>query len=174
MESLCRVLKRVDPPSRHDPKEEDEERKMLRVSLQNIEKEKMFDEFKIRDVQNDVKTRDALLKEKQQQVDSLLPLYTENITLRDRIKDLEAKLFQVVREKQAVEARLERQVFTMGDVHQKKIAEARTKSMDTINEHLQTLRALFLKKGMAEDEDALAQYVNCEDQIRIAVGINLV
>lgn len=186
MQSLCRVLKRsASSLDIQKYEEEKEERKVLRTSLQTIESERqriesekqriesdrLFQEFRLKDVQNDVRTRDALLKEKEKQVDSLLPLHAENVALRERLKEMEEKLVRTLREKEVLESRLMTQAAVLGDACQKKMATARENSTNSINGHLQVLRMIFVKNKIPEDD--LAQYVLCEDGIRTAVALNL-
>lgn len=176
MQSLVRILKRSASQLDVNPKdrggEEEEERKSLKHSLQKAESERLFDQFRLQDVQNDVKTKDALLSEKNKHIESLIPLHTENTILRERLKQMEDEVARLAREKQDLESRLMTQSTMLGDAYQKRMANARDNSTATINGHLQVLRMIFVKNKIPEDD--LAQYVLCEDGIRTAVALNLI
>jgi cell division septum initiation protein DivIVA len=137
-----------------------------------LEKTNLFNEYKVKDVQKDVQTRELIIREKDKIIDSLLPLQQKNEQLIERIKALEEKLFVQVRLKQVLEERIQKQVDELGKVHQKRIEDARTASMNTINEHIQLLQNLFQKSNL--NEECLAAFVTSTDAIRTAVGINLI
>lgn len=174
MNALTRVMKRPPPPKRKDEEEEDE-RKKLKDSLHETEKTALFHEYKVKDIQKDLRTRDELLREKQRQIDSMMPLFHENNNLRKRIEDLESKLFTQVRLVQSLDARVQTQADELGKVHQKRIADARSASMHIINEHVQLLQNLFLKyvTDPKSKDECLSAFVVSMDAIRTAVGINL-
>jgi hypothetical protein len=177
MQTLSRVLKRTEPPVRSNreskDEEEIEERKALRTSVQNLEREKLFNEFRVKDVQKDVQARDALLKEKEKELERFMPIYNDNVALRQRVKELEEKLIQAVRDKHATETRLEKQADALASVHQKRISDARTASMNVINDCVLKLRALFFNRNNMTEEEVIAEFVCVTDMIRTTVGINL-
>lgn len=175
MEVLLKILKDPEKRGRDITKKEDdngEERKKLKVSIKELEKTNLFNEFKVKDVQKDVQTRELIIREKDKIIDGLLPLQQKNEQLIGRIKDLEEKLFLQVRLKQSLEERIQKQADELGKAHQKRIEEARTASMNIINEHIQLLQNLFQKSNM--NEECLAAFVTSADAIRTAVGINLI
>lgn len=174
MNTLCKELKK----KRSIDDEEDNRsngRQKLVSSLQEAEKSSLFNEWRIKDVQKDVQTRDLIIHEKEKQIAFLTSLQQKNEQQADRIKDLEAKLFAQTRAYQQLELRIIKQAEEMGRVHQKRIEDARTAAMGTINEHVQQLQVLFQSQTDSKaKEDALCAFVVSTDAIRTAVGINLI
>lgn len=175
MEVLLKILKdpkETKPNKKRERDVEIDEREKLKVSVQELEKTNLFNEFKVKDVQKDVQTRELIIREKDKIIDGLLPLQQKNEQLVERIRALEEKLMSQVRAKQVLEDRIQKQADELGRVHQKRIEDARTASMNTINEHIQLLQNLFQKSNLSEE--CLAAFVTSADAIRTAVGINLI
>lgn len=181
MNVLCKVLKTPTEKKRERDSidllsELDNERKRLTASLHETEKEAIFQEYKAKDVQKDVQTRELIIREKDKQIEALLPLHQRNEQLVGRVRDLEEKLIAQVRLAQTLETRLQRQADDLGRAHQKRIEDARAGSMAIINEHIQLLQNLFQKYVVdaKSKEECLAAFVVSMDAIRTAVGINLI
>lgn len=175
MHTCINVLKRdLQTPSPPAIEKEAEERKRLRVSLKEAEQARLFEEFRVKDVQKDVQSRDAIIQEKDKQIAALLPLYQENITLRKRNEDLQASLLLAAKTNQTLETRLTKQANEMATAFEKRLEAARNAAMDTINEHVQSLFILFQKHTDPKTrEQGLADFVAHADAVRTAVGINL-
>lgn len=175
MNVLCKVLKAPEKKRERESiellSEFDSERKRLTASLHETEKAAIFQEYKAKDIQKDVQTRELIIREKDKQIEALLPLHQRNEQLVGRVRDLEEKLMAQVRLTQALETRLQKQADDLGRAHQKRIEDARAGSMAIINEHIQLLQNLFQKYGK---EECLAAFVVSMDAIRTAVGINLI
>lgn len=157
-------------------KKEKEERLRLSSSIHELEKTNLFQEYKVKDVQKDVQSRELIIREKEKQIEALLPLHQKNEQLITRINDLEDKLFAQVRLNRVLEDRIQRQVDDLGKVHQKRIEEARGNAMNTINEHVLILQILFQKYIIdpKAKEECLGAFVVSVDAIRTTVGINLI
>jgi len=177
MNTLFKELKN-NKRSLNDDKDNQERsngREKLASSLQEAEKSNLFNEWRIKDVQKDVQTREAIIREKEKQIAMLIPLQQKNDQQTDRIKDLESKLFAQTRAYQQLELRILKQADELARVHQKRIEDARTAAMGTINEHAQQLQILFQSQTDSKaKEEALAAFVVSIDAIRTAVGINLI
>lgn len=187
MHTVCRVLKRDGDglslpaggaggaPRAGNDKNLEEERKRLKTSLKDLERQRLFEEWKVKDVQKDVQTRDAIIAEKDKQIATLTPLHQENVTLRKRVEDLQASLLTAAKTNQALETRLAKQATELADTFNKRMEKARNASMDTINEHTQALFILFQKHTDPRTrEEALGDFVIHVDAIRTAVGINMI
>jgi hypothetical protein len=185
MHTVCNVLKRdvndaAMPPPGLRPgggiaKDFEEDRKRLKSSLKEAEQKRLFEEFKVKDVQKDVQARDAVIAEKEKQIAALLPLHQENAALRKRVEDLQASLLQAAKTMRELELRLTRQAGESADAHQKRMETARTAAMNTINEHVQALQLLFQKHTDPRTrEEVLADFVTHTDAVRTAVAINLI
>jgi hypothetical protein len=177
MNVLCKVLKDPEKKRGRDEKEKElEERKRLTTSLHETEKAAIFQEYKAKDILKDLQTRDLIIREKERQIEALLPLHQKNEQLVGRLRELEEKLIAQVRLNQALESRLQKQVDDLGKVHQRRIEDARAGAMNSINEHIQLLQILFQKyiTDPKLREEALAAFIVSMDAIRTAVGINLI
>lgn len=173
MNALTRVVKRSREEVHMD--KHGEERKKLTTSLHETEKAALFQEYKAKDIQKDLQTRDLIIREKDKQIDALLPLHQKNEQLVGRIRELEEKLISQVRINQMLDTRLQRQADDLGKVHQKRIEDARAGAMGMINDHVQLLQHLFQKyvTDPKSRDEALAAFIVSMDAIRTAVGINL-
>jgi len=176
MNILCKVIKDPEKKRGRDEKEKElEERKRLTTSLHETEKAALFQEYKAKDIQKDLQTRDLIIREKDKQIEALLPLHQKNEQLVGRIRELEEKLISQVRINQVLDTRLQKQADDLGKVHQRRIEDARAGAMGMINEHVQLLQNLFQKyiTDPKSKEEALAAFIVSMDAVRTAVGINL-
>lgn len=178
MEVLFKALKNEEKKrarAEEDEKKEQEERKKLTTSMHELEKNSLYNEYKVKDTLKEVQTRELLLREKDRQIETLLPLFKKNEELVEQVKKLKESLMDEVRLKQALEQRLQRQVEELGRIHTKRIDDARSGAMNMINEHIQLLQLLFQKyiTDPKQREECLAAFVTSADAIRTAVGIHL-
>lgn len=176
MNTVCKVLKRNESNGELPLiMRVEEDRKRLKSSLKEAEQKRLFEEYRVKDVQKDVQARDAIIQEKDKQIAALLPLHQENAIMRKRIDDLQANLLVAAKNNQALEQRLTKQASEMAALFEKRMETARNAAMDTINEHVQSLFILFQKHtDLKTREEALGEFVTRADAVRTAVGINLI